>query len=145
MAFAENLQTIRRHANLSQENLAEQLHIARQAISKWESGQSTPDVETCLQLCKLLDVSPNQLLLGEEDFTVSKKLPQEIPVKGPAFGMTTVFLMLILLCGTILLIFNLNSRAFEPKVHTMSILMICISIAIFGIIAITHHRKRKCL
>ena len=40
MNFAKNLQSIRKGANLSQEQLAEQLHISRQAVSKWEMGDS---------------------------------------------------------------------------------------------------------
>ena len=40
MDFPKNLQSIRKAANLSQENLAEKLHISRQAVSKWEMGVS---------------------------------------------------------------------------------------------------------
>lgn len=73
MAFSNNLQHLRKEANLSQEKLAEQLHITRQAVSKWESGQALPDTDTCLRLCEILGVSPNRLLLGEENLDSSNK------------------------------------------------------------------------
>ena len=77
MAFSSNLQHLRKEANLSQEKLAEQLHITRQAVSKWESGQALPDADTCLKLCEVLGVSPNCLLLGEEQVPPSHKVIEE--------------------------------------------------------------------
>ena len=40
MSFGENLRTVRKERNISQEELAEQLHVSRQAISRWEQGVS---------------------------------------------------------------------------------------------------------
>lgn len=40
MSFSENLQFIRTHASMTQEQLAEQLDVSRQSVSKWESGVS---------------------------------------------------------------------------------------------------------
>ncbi|MDE6659113.1 MAG: helix-turn-helix domain-containing protein, partial [Eubacterium sp.] len=46
MAFKENLVFLRKSLNLSQEELAEKINVTRQAVSKWENGQSTPDMDT---------------------------------------------------------------------------------------------------
>ena len=43
--FSENLKKIRKEQNLSQEELADQLGVSRQAISKWESGQAYPEMD----------------------------------------------------------------------------------------------------
>jgi len=47
MTLSEKLYTLRKQSGLSQEQLAEQLNISRQAISKWESGQAVPETEKC--------------------------------------------------------------------------------------------------
>ena len=46
MSFGENLQTIRKKNQLSQEGLAEMLGVSRQAVSKWELGEGYPEVES---------------------------------------------------------------------------------------------------
>lgn len=62
MNLAENLKKIRKENNLSQEQLAEKLSISRQSVSKWESGQAYPEMDKVLQLCKLFNVSVDDLL-----------------------------------------------------------------------------------
>ena len=66
MRFGENLQTIRRKHQLSQEGLAEMLGVSRQAVSKWELGEGYPEVEKLLLLSKKLNISLDSLL-GEEN------------------------------------------------------------------------------
>ena len=46
MALSEKLYELRKKSNLSQEQLAEQLGVSRQAVSKWESGKAVPESET---------------------------------------------------------------------------------------------------
>ena len=64
MAFSENLQFIRTQAGVTQEQLAEQLGVSRQSVSKWESGLSFPEMETLLRICDLYDVNLDTLLRG---------------------------------------------------------------------------------
>ncbi len=64
MAFPENLQFIRAQAGLTQEQLAEQLEVSRQSVSKWEGGQSFPEMDTLLRICDLYDVNLDTLLRG---------------------------------------------------------------------------------
>ncbi len=65
MSFGENLQTIRKRNQLSQEGLAEMLGVSRQAVSKWELGEGYPEVDKLLILSKKLNVSLDSLLGGE--------------------------------------------------------------------------------
>ncbi len=55
----------RKTKNLTQLELAEKLHITDRAISKWECGRSLPDSSIMLELCKILEISVNELLSGE--------------------------------------------------------------------------------
>jgi transcriptional regulator with XRE-family HTH domain len=55
----------RKLKKLTQEQLAEKLNISDRAISKWERGICLPDASTMIPLCKILDISVNELLSGE--------------------------------------------------------------------------------
>ncbi|MCM1538722.1 MAG: helix-turn-helix domain-containing protein [bacterium] len=64
MNFAQNLQTIRTRNGLTQEQLAEELDVTRQSVSKWESGISFPEMETLLKICDRYGVGLDELLRG---------------------------------------------------------------------------------
>lgn len=66
MTLGERIALARRQAGLSQEQLGDKLGVSRQAVSKWESDQTNPDVAYVAQMCRLLGVSSDWLLLGEE-------------------------------------------------------------------------------
>ena len=55
----------RKKKNLTQMQLAEELNITDRAVSKWETGKAMPDSSIMLELCKILDISVNDLLCGE--------------------------------------------------------------------------------
>ena len=55
----------RKEKNLTQARLADKLHITNRAVSKWETGKALPDSSIMLELCKLLEISVNDLLSGE--------------------------------------------------------------------------------
>jgi len=56
----------RKEKNITQSELAEKLNITDRAISKWENGNCMPDAGTMPELCKILDISINDLFSGEE-------------------------------------------------------------------------------
>lgn len=60
----ENIRTIRKEQGLSQEELAERIHVVRQTVSKWEKGLSVPDAELLEALSEALE-TPVSVLLGE--------------------------------------------------------------------------------
>lgn len=62
MNLGQNIAQLRRQAGLSQEQLAEQVGVSRQAVSKWESGQSLPETERLIALGEALGVSIDALL-----------------------------------------------------------------------------------
>lgn len=56
----------RKEKGLTQRELAAQLNISDKTVSKWETGNGLPEVSLMLPLCKMLDISVNELLLGEK-------------------------------------------------------------------------------
>lgn len=71
MTFGEKIQALRKSRGWSQEQLAEQINVSRQALSKWENGTSVPDTNNVVQLAKLFGVSTDYLLL--DDFVDAEK------------------------------------------------------------------------
>lgn len=64
MAFSDNLQFLRARQGQTQEQLAEILEVSRQSVSKWESAQSYPEMDTILRICDLYQVDLDTLLRG---------------------------------------------------------------------------------
>lgn len=62
MKFCDKLAKMRKNNNLSQEQFADKLGVSRQAVSKWESGQSIPDMEKIIYMCKILNCNLDDLL-----------------------------------------------------------------------------------
>lgn len=63
--FSHNLPILRRRAEYTQETLAEALDVSRQAVSKWESGQTLPEAATLITLADLLGCTLDQLMREE--------------------------------------------------------------------------------
>jgi transcriptional regulator with XRE-family HTH domain len=64
MAFSDNLQFLRTRQGQTQEQLAELLEVSRQSVSKWEGGQSYPEMDTILRICELYHVDLDTLMRG---------------------------------------------------------------------------------
>lgn len=62
MDTKDMIRRLRTEKGLSQDELAEKLFVTRQAVSRWENGETTPNTETLKQLSRLFDVSINTLL-----------------------------------------------------------------------------------
>lgn len=62
MSLSKKIFELRKAGNLSQEQLAEKIGISRQSISKWESGESVPEIERLVELSKIFDVTIDYLV-----------------------------------------------------------------------------------
>ena len=67
MTLGEKLQTLRRSRGLPQEQLAEILEVSRQAVSKWENGDSTPDLDRLRAICTYFGVTTDYLIWDEPE------------------------------------------------------------------------------
>ena len=83
MLIGEKLRRLRIARQLSQEQLAEKLQVSRQAISKWELGESMPDTENLILLSKFYGVSIDYLLLNE--LNISSELETKRSRSSPIF------------------------------------------------------------
>lgn len=136
MNFGNNLQALRKAKSISQEKLAEELEISRQAIGKWESGTVYPDAERLVQISEYFGVSIDQLIKGTVEISDSKPehLSENVssshryqtlrtviaiallaispffPGKPGAGTMNSFFMILCIASGIALLVFNHLSK-----------------------------------
>lgn len=74
MKFNEKLQKLRKENKMSQEQLADLLDVSRQAVSKWESGTTYPEMDKLLMLCKIFKCTLDELTNDNiSDITVEEK------------------------------------------------------------------------
>ena len=92
MSFGEKLQNLRKAKGLSQVQLAMQLNVSRQAISKWELGASLPDVENIIEISRFFDTSIDYLL--RDDFQEGNEKIENQSKKSTAVLSSTVLLMM---------------------------------------------------
>lgn len=75
------IQEKRKEKALTQESLAEKLYVTDRAVSKWERGLSLPDADKMLDLCDILGINVNELLLGEKVDMKDNKKTEELLVE----------------------------------------------------------------
>ena len=62
--FAKNLMTLRTLHEMTQQELADKIHVTRQTISTWELGAGKPDIYCLGEICDLFDITPTRMLYG---------------------------------------------------------------------------------
>lgn len=82
--ISENLRTLRIKSKRSLEDVAEIIDVSRQSVSKWEAGESYPDIEKCVRLAKLYNVSLDALV----NKTISELVQDESKENQYMFGLT---------------------------------------------------------
>ena len=80
MTFGEKLFSLRKSQKLSQEELSEKLGVTRQAVSRWENGETMPDSPNLLEICNLFGVSADYLL--RDDIAAQKTEPDKTEPKA---------------------------------------------------------------
>lgn len=89
MSFADNLIDLRKYHDYSQEKLAEMIGVSRQTLSKYETGESLPDIEKCRLLADVFSVSIDDLVNHEK--SSEESLGLGVPPRGKhIFGMVKV-------------------------------------------------------
>ncbi len=77
MEFAKVLREKRKKLNLTQQGLADQLHVTRQTLSRWENNSSFPNLDTLTELSDLLAIPLDNLLKGDDN-TMVKKISSDV-------------------------------------------------------------------
>ena len=78
MNFGKSVLQIRNQSNLTQAQFAELFEVSQQAIQKWESGASVPDIDKIIKIAKYFDVSLDSLLMGNDNRAVEEMNKSEI-------------------------------------------------------------------
>lgn len=83
----KNIKKFREKKGLTQDGLAEQLHVTRQAVSNWECGKTQPDIDTLQKMAQVFEISVEELIYGEERKTtiINNNTTKQV-TKGLTFG-----------------------------------------------------------
>ena len=73
MELKDKIQELRKRRNLSQEKLAEELKVSRQAVAKWENGDTYPDINNLIQLSNLFNITLDRLLKDDDCMNIIEK------------------------------------------------------------------------
>lgn len=98
MNMAERIQYLRKTEGLSQEELANKMGVSRQAVSKWESEQSSPDLEKIIIMSNFFGVTTDYILKGMEPVKDKEQKSKEITSKV-LFISSTAFVAIGLFCA----------------------------------------------
>lgn len=132
--LSENLKFLRKQKGMSQEELAAQMNVVRQTVSKWEKGLSVPDAHLLMKLAEILGVSVADLLGGkvcnfESENEIAEQLAQinqQLAIKNRRtrviwkilFGIAVAFLVFNLFFAVMVLV---SSRAYTTRINVEQI------------------------
>lgn len=142
MAFSENLQYIRAKDGITQEQLAEQLSVSRQSVSKWESGASFPEMDTLLRICDLYNVDLDTLLRGSvEESCVSDTAQYDAFMNR--FSRRIAFSVGAIIAGVALMILMETMGVHEMLSAAFLLLVITVSVVVMVASGIQEDGFRK--
>lgn len=110
MNIGEKLLNLRKKAGLSQESVADKLNVTRQTVSNWELNQTKPDLEQAASICKLYNISLDELINNDVQNILTEKISNTDKLAGIVIKILKVigvlFLIFIIIDVLSLIIFN---------------------------------------
>lgn len=111
--FGEKLKSARTKKGITQQTLADQLFVTRQAVSRWEGGSRYPDLMTAKKISNILDTSLDELLSGDDLAQYPQKNSiLESPVSK---GLQTVLISVVLMCYLIICVWCFDDLITIPE------------------------------
>ncbi len=107
--FKDKLKELRKHRNLTQEELAKELYVTRSAVAKWEQGRGLPEEETLHRLCDLFQITENELMAKEEPIQMIEKMDNN----RKKYVSVILSLIMVFVIGAASAIWYITSQ--EPK------------------------------
>lgn len=99
MSLGEKLLSLRKKKGLSQEEVADILHVTRQTVSKWETDQSMPDFDKVVPICNLYEISTDELFKeGEKSVAVEVEPVADCKNYSMEYAHKKLYLLRLLLC-----------------------------------------------
>ncbi len=153
MKLSEKLYSLRKKSGLSQEGLAEQLNVSRQAISKWESGVSVPESEKLIAISEYFNVSVDYLIKEEiESFdafeTDTRVNKAEVITKYIGLGLCILGFICLVVWG-IVIIANpeVSDSIADSSVITVDgrgiLLTLCCVLVVIGAVLLLKKQRRR--
>lgn len=126
MNLGNNLITLRKRENISQEELAEKLDVSRQAVSKWESGSGYPETEKLIKICEIFNCSMDILMKGkiEEEYNIDLNKYDRFM---KSFGKNISIGVFLILLGVTIFLFSLGK---VPDINNIKVKEAFISVSI---------------
>lgn len=138
MTIAEKLKYLRKEHNMTQEDMAEKLNVSRQTISKWETNITIPDADNIVAICKLFNITTDELLDYNVQ-TIKKKKQFIVDMLVLLFGIIGFIIFAILLMTNQI---DKNSSVITINGYGIAALIFLILIIAFIIIMIKRNEKK---
>ena len=99
MNFGEQFKKIRTEKKLTQEQVASQLHLSRQAVSNWENNKNLPDIEMVVDIARTFQLSLDELILGDsaENNMTAKLIKDGSDTRRAKLNLSSIFIGAVLL------------------------------------------------
>ena len=127
--IAGHIKQIRKERGLTQEQLANKMHLTRQAISRWENGKTYPDIDSLTMLSKVLEVDITTLISGKESDTQGAFFRKKVKTIWIHILLDVFVLLLVVLALP-----ALRKVAFRTNASSLSKLHICLDYFLNGVL-----------
>lgn len=115
MNLGKKIAELRKKNNLSQEELAEKVGVARQTISKWEIGDTTPDINQVKIISKIFNISIDELVDNDINNVIVEKVSNTEKLAGITIKILKVFGIMLIIFITLILIFVIIFMVDMPR------------------------------
>ena len=118
MKFSEKLIMLRKNKKWSQEDLGSELGVARQTVSKWELGETTPEMDKLLKMSEIFEITLDELM-KEEDTNIESENINNISNSKAKFikylGVFLIIVLTIIIIKTIIVLVSAKVFEFNPN------------------------------
>lgn len=122
MKFSEKLIMLRKNKKWSQEDLGNELGVARQTVSKWELGETTPEMDKLLKMSEIFEITLDELM-KEEDTNIESENINNISNSKAKFikylGVFLIIVLTIIIIKTIIVL--VSAKVFEVNPNSQFI------------------------
>lgn len=124
--FSKNIAVLRKSRKLNQSELADQLHYSNKAVSKWETGETMPDVSVLKQVADFFNVTIDDLISNKEILKKKKRKSNNMFITFASAGLSFLIAALVFFILTIL---NINKAwiSFIIAIPTSAVVLIVLT------------------
>lgn len=122
MSLGQRLFELRKLKHLSQEEVAEKLNVTRQTISKWETDQSSPELDKIIPICELFEITTDELITGKKEIK-EKRLDIEGNKKKRTIGL--IIGILLYFISVVWIMISIPVLMIDPIVASAIFILIC--------------------